>query len=49
MASSIGSYLVVRLFDDESGEMRDVVVPDFWYHDGFCRMPLSGLDVKSEN
>lgn len=43
------AYLIVSLFDEEEEEIREVVVPDFWFCDGFCRMPLKGLDAKSES
>lgn len=47
--SSLGGYLIVRLVDEESENVRDIVVPDFWYHEGFCRIPSAGLESKSEN
>lgn len=42
-------YLIVSLFDEDEQENREVVVPDFWFCDGFCRMPLKGLNAKSES
>lgn len=49
LISSLGGYLIVRLVDEDCDTVRDIVVPDFWYHEGFCRIPSTGLESKAEN
>lgn len=44
MASNAVLYLLVKIIDAD----EDIVVPSFWYHEGSCYIPLSGLEVKAE-